>query len=260
MHLNSLPRSVLALLALAICAPAPAIAQRDDNSDWRATRAELQAEASLLERAATSPAYGPGTQGRARSRLAAVRQRLAEGDFNVGERLLVDVRGTGLTLTDTLVVQDSLYVNIPNVRRVSLRGVLRSELELVVANEVREVVRGATVRAAPMMRLVVVGEVARPGFVSVPSETLVDQLVTAAGGLSSTAELRKARLLRGDAVLYDTPELLRAVADGRSLAGLRLRDGDVLEFPQRTPPWNRENTVQIVLFLIGPVITGLLLR
>lgn len=261
--MNSPLRSLRTILALAaaLAGTAPAArAQTADVEDWRATRTQLQSEAQTLERMIASTAYGEHTRSRARDRLAVIQRRLVAGDFTVGERVLVQVQGQTVSLSDTLPVLDSLVVAIPNIRRVRLYGVLRSELQDLVTREVAEVVRGATVRASSLMRVAVLGEVARPGYHTVPPETLVDQLLMLAGGPTPGGDLAKARMMRGDTVMVEGDELRLAVANGRSIAGLDLRNGDAMVVPVRPAPWDRASTINIVSLVLGPLITILLVR
>lgn len=247
-------------VSLSLVVAAPAGAQVRDPEAWRATRAELEAHAQSLERTAASTAYAASTRARALEQLATVRRRLVAGDFSVGERVLVAVRGATVNVTDTLPILDSLILSIPNIRRVSVAGVLRSELEPLVAREVAEVVRGASVRATSLMRVAVLGEVARPGYLSAPPETLLDQLLTQAGGLTGNADLSRATIVRGDTVVVETNALRRAIAAGQTIAAMDLRSGDALSIPTRRAPWDRASTLGIVSLVLGPIITALLIR
>lgn len=256
------PRSLRALalgLSLTLLA-APAAAQTAEVEDWRATRTQLQAEVQRLERSLASPAYSEATRRRALERLTAIQRRLAEGDFTVGERIYVQVQGQTVALNDTLTVQDSVLIVIPNIRRVRLAGVLRSELQELVSREVAEVVRGASVRATSLMRVAVVGEVARPGYHTVPPETLVDQLMMLAGGPTPNGDVGKLRLERGDTLLAAGGDVRVAIARGRTLASLDVRNGDALVVPARPQPWDRASTLNILSLLIGPLLTIVLVR
>jgi hypothetical protein len=247
------------LLACALL-PAMVAAQDPGADDWRATRAQLERRAQDLERAAASPAYGERLRANARAQLQLVRRRLADGDFRIGERILVRIDGQTVQVIDTLMVQDSLIVAIPNIRRVRLEGVLRSELEALMTREVGAVVLNAVVSAQPLMRVAVFGQVADPGYLSVPADTRVDQLITIAGGPTMDADIGKARLVRGDTVLVDAKAIQLAIAEGRALSTLDLRDGDALMVPEQPLPWNRESTLQIISMIVMPLITIVLIR
>lgn len=225
-----------------------------------ATRAELQAALRLYENSAASPAYSDRILSQARAEASAVRTRLANGDFHVGDRIHLSVQGPTQLVNDTLTVGDSLILNVTGIRPVRLHGVLRSELHSVLLRDLGEVVREVRVSARPLMRVAVLGQVLRPGFQSVPSETLVDQLITGAGGPAPTAALDKLRLMRGDTVLFEGAELSRAIAESQTLGALDLRDGDVLVVTPQGAPWDRNGILQVASFFVGPLLTILVVR
>lgn len=250
-------RWLIACLALV---PAVLSAQAPTGGSRTATRSELESTAQTLERAAASPAYSARTRARARDELVLVRRRLAEGDLSVGERVAIRIEGQSPILTDTLTVLDSLIIDLPGIRRVRLYGVLLSELEPRIAAEVGEVIRNARVSARPLMRVAVLGAVSSPGFRAVPAETLVDQLLSLAGSPMPQAIMDEMSLMRADTVLMGGPAILSAIADGRSIGSLGLRNGDVLMVPQGGPPWDRNATLQIVSLFLAPIITIFLIR
>lgn len=225
-----------------------------------ATRAEIEASAQSLELAVASTAYSAELRAGARTELAAVRRRLQEGDFRVGERVAVTVSSGSPIVDTTLTVLDSLILDIPGIRRVRLYGVLHSELQPLLARQVAEVVRDAQVAARPLMRIAVLGAVSQPGFLQVPSDLLVDQLLTAAGNPTAQAQVRRMRFMRGDTVLVDGPETMAAITEARTLTSLDLRDGDVLMVPQAGAPWDRATTLQIIGTFVMPIVTILVLN
>ena len=129
-----------------------------------------------------------------------------------------------------------------------------------VTAEVREIVKEATVTVRPLTRIAVFGAVQRPGYLSVPVETTLDQLISLAGGPTDAARLDRTRLLRGRSEILDGGEVLDAIAAGRTLDGLGTREGDILEVARRDQGWNTQNTVQLITVLISPIVTFLLLR
>lgn len=213
-----------------------------------------------LERSAASPAYGARLRARARADLAQLQARLSAGDFAVGQRIFVRVDGAASVFNDTLTVLDSLILDIPGVRRVRLAGVLRSELEPMVLGEVRQVVLNARVNVRLLTRVAVLGAVTSPGFFAVPAETLLDQMLAFARGPAPTAAIERLRVVRGDTVLMQGQAVLAAIADGRTLEGLDLRDGDALVVPLANPPWDRASLFSIAGIFLAPLITILVVR
>jgi protein involved in polysaccharide export with SLBB domain len=118
------------------------------------------------------------------------------------------------------------------VGRVTLEGVLRSELESHLARRIGEFVRNPVVRARTMVRLSVLGGVARPGYYSVPVETRIEDLLNQAGGPAPTAVLTEMRVQRGDERIWQGERLQQAIAEGRTVDALGLQAGDQLFVPQ----------------------------
>ena len=104
-----------------------------------------------------------------------IRRRLAEGDFHAGDRILVLVemaqastpasaaaagRTSEQQLSDTFTVGSSQEVTLPVVGVVSLRGVLRTELEPRLTEEIARYIRDPVVRARALVGLTLSGELA----------------------------------------------------------------------------------------------------
>jgi protein involved in polysaccharide export with SLBB domain len=262
-------RSLFAALAVAAAVrPSLASAQAPGASVTVATRlasrAQLDAAATQFDQFAASSAYSERTRSRARSEASAIRRRISEGDFRVGDRIALRIEGLQNpgtpTPTDTVTVLDGRVITIPGYRQVSLAGVLRSELEGRLRTELADYVQRATVIARPLMRVAVFGSVTRPGYVSVPAETSLDQLLSLAGGPSATAAMEKLTLVRADTVLLKPDAIVTAVAEGRTLDALGVLDGDALVVPVAGPPWDRNATLQIVGLFLTPLLTIFVLR
>ena len=188
----------------------------------------------------------------------AIRRRLTEGDFRVGDLIVLRIEGQ-LTVNDTMTVLDGLRVSVPQFRQVALAGVLRSELELRLRTELTDVVRNATVTARPLMRLAVLGSVTRPGYLSVPSETTVDGLLMLAGGPLPTAAVNEMNLTRADTVLLKASTTRSAVTQGLTIGQLELTDGDALLVPLKER-WDRAAVLQIVGLAVTLLSTFTLLQ
>jgi protein involved in polysaccharide export with SLBB domain len=187
-----------------------------------ATRADLEAAAQRLER------DGAGAL------LARVRARLADGDFAPGDRVLLDVRDEP-ALSDTFEVGPARELTLPSptVGTLSLHGVLRSEFEPRVTEYLGQFLQRPVVRARPLLRLSIQGEVVRAGFYGVPADAVLADALMAAGGTTKDADMRKMRIERdGEAVWRGRP-LQEAVASGRTLDQAFLRDGDQIVIAKR---------------------------
>lgn len=254
-HLIRSSLALALLLPVTVAAQAPVTVSNSAFVPGRnATRVELEAASTQFDRLAASPAYSERARASARAQAQQLRQRLTEGDFRFGERLLIRVEGS-VNLDDTVTVQADQRISVRGIRVVSLAGVLRSELERKLLGDLTEVVRNATVTARPILRVAVFGLVTRPGYQSVPGETTLDQLITLAGGPAATAAAENSTVLRGDEVLFDREQVRAAVVRGQTIDALGVQDGDALMVPLRGPGWDRSASLQWVTILIGPLMT-----
>ena len=198
---------------LLVLAPA-ARAQVPDSAAERAlaTRAELQALSA---------------------HSAAARERLTRGDFRTGDRVVLAVEGEP-ALSDTFTVLASSEILLPppvgNV--VSLRGVLRSELDAHLRQELARYLQRAAVRAQPLIRLSVQGEVTRAGIYHVAPDGVVADAVMAAGGTTATADIKNVRVERAGESVWEG-NLQQLIGTGRTIEEARLCDGDQLVIPRR---------------------------
>lgn len=212
---------MMAWLALAARAPAQAPAEIDARRFF-ATRAELTA---LLEGL-------PHT-----SRAAEVaRQRLTDGDLQIGDGVLLAVEGEPL-LSDTFVVSAARELTLPMVGQVPVRGVLYVEMEPYLTTAIGRQLRDPVVRARGFVRLLVTGGVARPGVYLVPADALLSDAVMAAGGLTADSRMSDMTAQRAGVPVIAGQQMKAALAEGRTLAQVNLRSGDELVLPM-----NKSNT------------------
>ena len=183
-----------------------------------ATRESLQETAARLEQE---------HRGSNQMLLARIRARMENGDFRPGDRLLVEVEGES-TLTDTFTVTapQTLHLPPPTVGNLSLQGVLRTELESKVSEYVGRFVQDPVVRARPLIRLSIQGEVVKAGYYGVPADAVLADALMAAGGTTQRANLKKLKIERDGETFLEGEPLQEAVASGRTLDEARLRDGD----------------------------------
>ena len=226
-----------ALTLTAVTVPARGSAQFFASADTEAhrmlaTRAALTALAQSLDSVVASPTATGADRGRARALSYEVHARLDGGDFRAGDRVVVRVVGE-VGLTDTLAVSIDGDVDLPTVGTVSLRGVLRSEVEAQLARAVARVIRDPEVHAHGLVRLSVQGEVLHPGYCNVPADAPLSDVVTAAGGLSKDAKIEDLRIERGGVKLLEGPALRQFIEEGRTLDDAGLRPGDQFVVPAR---------------------------
>ena len=231
----------------------------------RASRPELETRLARL---------GGGANGTAEQAIAAarIRGRLAEGDFVVGDRILLVVEGQsevatpppgppGMViksveqqLTDTFTVGSDKDLVLPVIGRVSLRGVLRSELEGYLAGQIGQYIRDPIVHAQPLVRLSIQGEVAKPGFYAVPTNAVLAATLMAAGGPTQEANLPKMRLERDGQTLWKGDKLRQAIAAGRTLDDIGVHPGDAFVIPRRKTG-DAYDAIKLVAVLLSIPIT-----
>jgi protein involved in polysaccharide export with SLBB domain len=224
---------LLALVVAAAAVPAGAQTRSVKPGTPDATRAELTALARS------------GAQ-----ESSAARDRLATGDFRVGDRIVLSLgnepRG------DTVVVRDEMMVTLsPSIPDMSLRGVLRSELQSSVEAYIRRYVRDPVVRVYPLVRLSVVGGVGRPGFYAMAPDRTLSDVIMFAGGPSGNADYRRVEITRGPDKVVDRKRAERAIREGATLEQLGVAPGDQLKVGERKRDW-----LQIAQVGLG-IVTGL---
>lgn len=156
-----------------------------------------------------------------------IRERLGHGDFRVGDQLVLFIEGEPKPV-DTLTVSQNQTVVIPGMSEVDLKGVLRSELEERLAAEVRKYVRDPVVHAESLIRVAVLGEVAKPGFYNFAPQATFTDIFPVAGGLLGTSNLEKTVIRRNDDIIWHPEDLAKQIAAGATLDQLSLQGGDVI--------------------------------
>jgi len=203
----------------------------------RASRPALDSLAQRLDAIAGTEDSSAGTRASARLQAAAVRARLATGDFQGGDRIVIVVEGADAPgaieqqLSDTFIVGSEREVTLPAIGVVSLRGVLRSELPDYITSQIGRVIRDPVVHVRSLIRISIVGAVVRPGFYAVPFDGLLSDALMVAGGPGPYAKVDDLRIDRFGKPLWQGAQLQRAISEGRTLDELDLRGGDQFVMP-----------------------------
>jgi polysaccharide export outer membrane protein len=238
------------LLGLLIPAARSAAQQLVESDPGRilANRQGLQDLLGRLDLAASSPAYSGRIRAQAVGEASLIRTRLAEGDFQVGDRLVMVVEGER-ELTDSFTVQAGRILTLPTVGPVPLQGVLRAELESHLTTVLARFLRDPVVHARSLMPLSILGEVVRPGFYTVPTEIPLTAALMQAEGPTRDAKLTEIRIERDGRHIWEGPALQQAITEGRTLDQLNLRAGDQVVVP-RAGHTNLETLVRVVSLVI----------
>ncbi len=238
--------AALCVLLAACGGGPPSLDLTGGPSDLLASRSELEARAGRLE---ASGASAGSDSGRA---LADVRRRLAQGDFRLDDRILLFVDGEA-TLTDTFAVDAAQNVTLPGIGLVSLQGVLRSELENRMREEVGRMLRQPVVRARSLIRIGVTGAVRRAGYVWVPADGQLADVITATEGYTPDAQQAEIYVERdGEKILSGVP-LQRVFREGQTLDRAGLEGGDQLVVPVRGGMTSYERVRLVAILLTIPI-------
>ena len=248
----ALATAVTLLLLVAGSSPSNAQALVDDSSRRAmASRRELDSLAKLARASAESAGITAEQRSAFQRYAADAQRRLDEGDFQPGDRIIVDVSGDS-TVRDTFTVRPSQVLVLPNLPPIPLHGVLRSELRDHLAAHLHEFVKDTLVRASPLLLVGVLGEVARPGYYRMSLETSLGDALMLAGGPTHDADLTRMLVRRGNRTLIPPREIRTAMVRRVPLVQLGVDDGDeLLVAGPRTRNWS------LLLQLVG-LGTGLL--
>ncbi|HYD53575.1 MAG TPA: SLBB domain-containing protein [Gemmatimonadaceae bacterium] len=211
-----------------------------------ARRSQLDSLASAAEQAALTSRDKKVAQ-RKRGEAERLRARLRDGDFKVGDRVILAVPGNA-ELSDTMTVRSGLRIELPNLESVPVAGLLRSELQPTMEQHIAKYVKDVRVSATPLTRVAVTGEVARPGFYSFDSDILLSDVIMQAGGPTVTADLRKMSIRRGGSELWSAGDTRAAISLGYTLDEFGLEAGDELVIGRK-----RELGSQTVLGVVAGI-------
>jgi protein involved in polysaccharide export with SLBB domain len=245
--------SVLFLIFLAGALPASAQEVAVQSNVWDAQQVGLSRVQldSLLQRyneTAASTAYSGALRDQARRDAEMIRTRLDEGDFQLGDQVSLRVEGED-SLTGVFIVQAGPALILPALGTISLRGVLRSELESHLRKELARFIREPVVQARSSIRLLISGGVGKSGYYVMPTNTVFSDLLMQAGGPAPNAKIQAIRVERGDDVIWGGEGLQQAIIQGRTLDQLSIRAGDHVVVPEKG-----SSPMRMILTTVAPVV------
>jgi protein involved in polysaccharide export with SLBB domain len=214
--------SILALI-LVLSPRLAAGAQGYEGMQPMATRGDLTTLADRLSRGSEVD----------RNKATILRARLREGDFRAGDRIRLVLDGS-VTQDDTVSVIAGSKIALKDVGEIPLAGVLRSELQGHLSTYIAKYIRDVRVRATPLVRLSILGPVAKPGFFYMPPDIPIGDAIMRAGGPVATTDLSRSVIRRNTTELYDSRNTHTAMDQGLTLDQLSLRDGDSIEVGEKT--------------------------
>jgi protein involved in polysaccharide export with SLBB domain len=225
---------LLALLLLSAPAVLRAQQPRWDSQQIEMSRAELETLLTRYDETSASSAYSGAIRQQARREAELIRGRLANGDFRIGDQIVLQVEGEP-QLTSTFGVQSGPSIVLPVIGSISLAGVLRSELEPHLRSEIGRYIRDPSVQARSSVRILMTGGVAQTGYHVVPTNAVFSDLLMMAGGPASNAQLQKIRVERADRVIWEGDALQQAIIEGRTMDQLSIQAGDHIVVPVERP-------------------------
>lgn len=214
-----LPRLVFS--GFVAVAMAPQVTKGQTAASVLTSRADLTAAAEQADRTAGN--------GNTKSALlaASIRQRLRDGDFQPGDRVVLAYI-SDMRHTDTLVVRSGRILELPSKISLPLSGVLRSELEARVSTEVLKYVKAIQITVTPLTRVGVLGEVTHPGYFALPSYLPLTDAIMAAGGPTAAASVERTIVRRDNQEFRSAEDTRRAVSGGLTIDQFGLVAGDEL--------------------------------
>ena len=227
--------TAMASIALEVCCVlavgAQVVPQSTDGSPV-ATRSELETLAASLQQRSHANGLGQASRDSLNGCAEAIERRLHDGDFLSGDRIVLHVIGEP-ALNDTLTVRANQLLPLPGLEDLALQGVLRSELRERMGAHLSRFLRAPQFTVTSLIRLAVVGEVAKPGFYAIPADARVTDAVMLAGGPTSNGDPNRLKVSRAGRQLMAELEMRDVVARGLSLDVAGLAPGDEIVVGQR---------------------------
>lgn len=217
--------AVLGLLGLPTLVGAQPAIQPLPTSRAVVSRADLKNRRAEIDQALTSPGYSGRLKSGLRVEAELIDRRLAEGDFQTGDRLFISIVGEP-AVNDTFTVTAARTVLIPAVAEFPLQGVLRSEIQPYMSQQLAKFFREPRVIAKAYIRLAVFGEIGRPGFYQLPADELLDHAIMTAGGPTNGTKIKASRVIRSGRELWSSDRLANAISSGLTLDQFNLQAGD----------------------------------
>ncbi len=213
--------------AIADGLPAQGTSEAFDPRSSSASREKLEAMATQAERESGSSSREE-TRNQLRADAELMRQRLRDGDFQVGDRILITVDTGAVGVTDSVTVRSGRTIQLAGMPEISLQGVLRSELQEYLTQQYARIIKEPKIKAVPLLRLGIYGPVGKPGFYSVQADWLLSDVIMHAGGPGAAADLNKTVIRRGRREVVSRKTIQRALVVGSTIDALNLRPGDAI--------------------------------
>lgn len=216
---------------------------RLDTRRAQATRTELEASLAQIDTILASPGFSSRIREAKRREAMLIRERLTDGDLQVGDQLIITVQNE-TAFSGTFIIGAGRVLSLPGTADIPLRGILRSEAQDYLTEQLRRYVRDPSVRVQTLIRMTILGAVGKQGFYQVPADVQVSDAIMLAGGPQGTADPNRTVVRRAGTVILPQDEIAAAIIDGRTLDQLNLRAGDEIRVDEKQV--TRRNTLSIL--------------
>lgn len=246
MPLPNFTRTIILALLLGLPAaawaqvpvPQPVPVTYGDGRRAQATRAELEATLAEIEKVINSPGYSGRLRENRRQEAELIRERLQEGDLQVGDQIELTVLGE-TQFSGTFLIGAGRVLSLPGVPDIPLRGVLRAEAQEYLTEQLRTQLRDPRVQVRTNIRLTFTGAVARTGFYQVPADIMpTDAVMMAAGGFAGGGDPNRMVVRRQGREIWSREAFQDAISRGMTLDQMNLRTNDeIVVHGQRRAPF-----------------------
>ncbi len=139
-------------------------------------------------------------------------------------------------LSDSFIVDIDTVVNFPLIGRLKVAALSPRELEDSLVVLYSEYLKEPFITVIPMFKVSILGEVKRPGVYAVSVTDRIFDAIAKAGGPTSRANLKAAKIKRGDKTIKIN--LQEAIESGQRVTDIGLKSGDVIYIPKKfLPSW-----------------------
>ena len=248
--LNAARLMILACWATIAGAQTPPVAEAKlDTRRAQATRPELQASLGRIDSILASPGYSSRIRDAKKREAALIRDRITEGDLQVGDQVILTVQGEQ-AFTGTFLVGAGRSLSLPGTPDIPLRGILRSEAQDYITEQLKRYVRDPSVRVQTLIRMGILGAVGKQGFYQVPADVLVSDAIMVAGGPAGNADPNRTVIKRGGNVILTEEDVRGAIVSGATLDQLNLRAGDEISVDPKIIQRSKTITILTVTTLL----------
>lgn len=143
-----------------------------------------------------APSTEPGLRAQEAPAVAEMATRAAQMRASPGDRVALHVYGQP-TLTDASTVDEKGRIALPQIGLIQASAMTIADLRDTIRARLSAVIRDPAIEVSVLRRIVVSGEVIKPGVYFADLPSTIGEMVAQAGGLKETAKSSKVFLIRG---------------------------------------------------------------